>query len=491
MQKRKRGDLARAPVHRLLAKRELERQRLYQKLSPLYGKYGKGCGSKRARLLFAQAKDVAEEVARYTQNAKDQKWAKASVIIAAISPIPADMADDIRKTLLGFMPAKQTDALVNSFLCQDELCRLDGVPMSEKNIKRYVQLVRPYVSKEGHIELPPEVFARVVGLSQMSLEGLSRAEQENVAASILKVWRPAAIQLMLFKCYNQMSDIAAFVLYPQLFQLVDMLYRSIARELVDVRAKFGHYLDALMDGVVEIPLVRQTDRETMEQARYRIRIKTRGSTALKLIERGICQLTGEGFDPERVYTDIHDLVAGTLVTRGTHDAVNFYKFIMKNHANMVIEHEDIFYGRHSGNGNSLSGYKGVAHIDFDATRFGARNIRRAELHVRSYESYLAYYLSSRAGRGARDSQIIKDAWGDDNYKIVEALGNLEEHIDNGKPIVKRSLQGKNKKSPLKVAKPSHDARNREQKAGTRKPHASQKAADPKNPPKKKRRRKKR
>jgi hypothetical protein len=470
--------LARMPVHRLLAKRQGERQVLYRKLSPLYGKFSKIHDSKEGRRAFSRAKAVADEVGRYSQNAKDQKWAKACVIVAAISQLPVEMAEDIRTSLKRFLPLNQTDPLVNSFMCNHEFSKLDRLAPDDKDKDRYKSLVRPYVSKEGRILLPPETFVRTILMSQISLDGLTDGMDKNVADSILRVWRPAAIQLMLFRCYNQMSDIAGRTLHPKLFEKMKFLLRATKNEREDIKEKFGLYLDILIEQN-EIPIVSQTDRETRQQILYRIRKKTVGSSTLKAVDYGICDPEGIDFDPEKVHIGIHDFIGAMLILRKTYDAVACYSFIRVHYPHMIVEDEEMFYGRNKKNTRSTPDYKGVAHVDYDARFFGGKNIRRVELQLRSFESFLAYYLCSKAGRGARDSKIIGDAWGDDNYKIVEALGALDE-IDNGAPTEamvhdvgikqqgkRRANSQKTKTNPKKKVKPKKIAkkkkRNRKRK----------------------------
>jgi hypothetical protein len=168
-------------------------------------------------------------------------------------------------------------------------------------------------------------------------------------------------------------------------------------------------------------MIAQTDRETKKPTDFTLREKTPGSATIKFVQRGLIDPNGLDFDPVKVLEELHDLVAATIVADRAHDAVSLYNKILSNHSARIVEEEPIFYSRY-GKNNSSSGYNGVAHIDFNADSFGGKNIQRTELHVRSYQSYLDYYLSSKSGRAARDSKLLGDAWGDHNYKIVEALG---------------------------------------------------------------------
>lgn len=450
--------------HRLLAQRRAERQRLYQILSPLFTRH---YGTKKGNLAREHSKTVAEQVGKYTKHAKDQKWAKASVIVAAIHPLPLDMFDDIRKVLSTILPQDQLTRMMDSFLNFNKLRIEDEIDPEKKNKDVYKKLAKPYVSEEGLALLPPETFARTVDMAdEWFYFGASAGElhkttsygphewmNRNLAHSIYDVWRPAAIQLMLFGCYDSMSKITAKILYPQLYGRMLQHYKTNEKELMNLEEKFRLYLDLVIK-MISIPLVPQTDRLTKEEFPYRTRIKTVGSATLKAVVEGICDPEGKDFDATRINEEIHDFVAGTFVTKETHQAISLYDFILTHHyPTMIFEFEDMFNGRHSENGRSCPDYKGVAHIDYKAERFGANNVQRVELHVRSYESYLDYYLSSTAGRGVRDSRIIGDAWGDMNFKIVEALGRLEEHIQIRALNPRQETEPQPKRKRVKLKKP--------------------------------------
>jgi len=421
-----------------LASNPHERKMLYKRVSPLYTrKYGKEDGP----VALRHAKTVAEEVARYSASCKDPEWAGKCVALASVHPLGLDAAD----ALMERFPKSDYAWLLMAFNRFNILRNQDEAPPDLKDPGIYRALVSPYISESNLILLPPEAFVRVVDMSQPQFYKGFQAQKlhevtshgsldeinRNLAVSMLEYWRPAAIQLLLFGCYDRQSDIAAHILYPQLFNNVKNLFQSLEGEINHVEEKFREYITTIIKLMArkKIPLAKQTDRETGEHVDFNIRLKTPGSTTIKLVSKKEIDPESWSFDPNYVLEQIHDFIAATVAADKVHDAEALFHLICSRDGGFIVDKEPLFRGS-QGRQGSLPDYKGVGHIDYEASAFGAARLRRTELHVKSYQAYLDYYQCPRTGRGARDSQLIADAWGDHNYGIVQALGNFRPEPPN-------------------------------------------------------------
>jgi len=414
-----------------LASDPRERKKLYQLVRPVYFKQYKNSDGDKA---FGHAHAITEDVAMYSRSCKDQNWAGRCVFLAAVHAFRMRALDDVR----GLFPESEQISLIQSFNRFNILRNQDESAPELKDMDIYKALASPYVSASGLILLHPEIFVRVVDMSQPQIFYGKKARElhgilsigtieeinSNIAHSMLDVWRPAAIQLSLFDCYDRQSDLAAQALYEKLFDKITRIYRELEKETVQVGERFSQHLKDLiaLSKKKGLPLVMQTDRKTGSKVDHTVRFKTRGSTVIKLVRKENVDPYIERLDLDFVLKVIHDKVASTLVSERTCDAESLFQLIRSRDIDIIIEAEHIFYGR-AGHRGSLPGYRETGHIDYHAPSLGAEKIQRVELHVKSYQGYVDYYYSPTSCRGARESPVVADAWGDYNFKIVQALGN--------------------------------------------------------------------
>ncbi len=413
-----------------------QRKVLYRTLSPFYNKhYGNGEGP----IALEHAKKVAEEVARYTKNSVDKHWAGICVALAVLHPFERDT--ELPRSILKHLSQKDSDFLERSFISLNILREQDEVPVGKKNSRVYKALLQPYESKRsGLVVLPPEALVRVIDMSEpqffagktarelhkMTFHGKLKFPQvvRNMAHSVLKYYRPAAIQLLLFSCYDKQSNIAARYLYPELFRKMDELFKSLKDDFKEVKKRFSEHISKIVDSAKskKIPINEKTDRETGEKVPYIMREKTPGSATFKGLEKDLVFPDGSDFDPDVILNGLNDPVASMLVSMKLHEAEALYGMIKRKDKDMIVEDEPIFYkGCRGPDKRSHPEYKGVGHIVYDARKFGAQRMRRVELQVRCFQSDFDYHHGP-AARGFRDSEELADAWGDHNFKIVQALG---------------------------------------------------------------------
>jgi|GEM_PF-3397630 len=409
------------------------RKTLYKAARPAFiSRYGKRDGV----VAFEHAKNVAEEVARYTAKSKDKHWAGMCVVLAALHPF--DRNTVLPKAVLQHLSREDEAALRRSFLNLNTLRAQDEAPLESKDFRIYKTLLQPYESERGFLVLPPEAFVRVIDMSEIQFFSGRTAQQlhkmtshgrfpeaiEGMAHSMVRYWRPAAVQLLLFSCYDKQSNIIARYLHPELFKRVNTVLRSLKGEIGAVKDKFSRHIAELVQCAEKkgIPIIKKTERETGDKVPFILRQKTAGSATLKLINRNFVPVDATDFDTELLMDKVNDLLASTLVSMHPFNAEALYSMITNKDRSILAESEPIFYpNSREENGMSHPDYKGVGHLTYDASHFGAENILKVELHVRSFTSDHDYY-HGKAARGYRDSPELADAWGDQNFKIVQALG---------------------------------------------------------------------
>ncbi|MBU0532653.1 hypothetical protein KKB44_04120 [Candidatus Micrarchaeota archaeon] len=407
---------------------------LYRAARSIFTKrYGKIEG----HLAFAHAKAVTEEVIRYTARSKDAHWAGMCIVLAILHPLDARTV--LPPAVLRHLSEADQNAIRRSFLNLNMLRVQDEAPPDAKEPSIYNVLLKPYQSKAGYVVVPPEVFVRTIDMSEpqffrgrsahtlhnMMSHGKFPDVIRNMAHSMLDYWRPAAVQLLLFSCYDRQSDVIATYLYPKVFVKMRQLFQSLEDEISKLRVNFSKYLSNTMACAENrnLPIVTKTNRETGEQVPFILREKTSGSATIKAVSKGLVSPDGTDFDPTLILEGIHDVVASTLVAKRCYHAEALYHLITTKHSHLLVDTEHLFYPQcRDPEARSCSGYSGVGHLDFRANLFGADRIRRVELHIRSLDSDREYYHGN-AGRGFRDSAVLADAWGDLNFKIVQALGN--------------------------------------------------------------------
>jgi len=417
-----------------LARDPRQRKRMYSMVRPLYDRiYGKAKGL----IAYKHAWVVSEEVSRYLTHAKDQNWAGRCVLLSSVHSFGMRALD----VVVRIFPEGDRTSLIRSFNRFNILRNQDETAPEHKDGDIYRALAAPYISEEGLILLHPEIIVRVVDMSVPQYYKGAKAQElhdimpsraplevvnRNLADSMLRYWRPAAIQLLFFSCYDRMSNLAAHTMHEALFLDITRQWEALENETVRVEQAFGAHLGKLVSvaAAKKIPLVKQTERETGNQVQYTIRNKTPGSATLTLIIRKDVDPAAKSLDPDFVLEALHDKVACALVSDRTCDAENLFQLVKRRDESIIVQAENIFYGRGGHYSGSLGGYRETGHIDYDAGAFGAERIRRVELHVKSYRGYLDHYYSPQASRGARESQFVSDAWGDQNYAIVRALGNV-------------------------------------------------------------------
>ena len=419
-----------------LAHCECSRNQLFNSVNPLYKKY---YGHK-SDITFQHAKDITEETAKYVSRAKDQEWAGKCILIAAIHPFPRDAADHLIK----FFPANYSSSLLLSFNRFNSLRDQDEAQPEMKDIEIYRMLTKPFLSDHGYVLLPPEVFVRVIDMSEPRLfkgqeakelhgatsHGQISSMNRNLATSMEMVWRTAAINLALFKCYDRMSNLSASILHPKLFKRIEKIFQSLSEEISETASMYRGHLSGIISIALskKMPIATQSDRETGESVNFFLRQKTPGSATLKLVDKGLSSDSDP--DPEFVLDTLHDIIASTIVSSRTCDADALFNMVTKKFAELIVHNEPIFYG-HDGRRGSLPDYSGVGHIDYNARKFGATKLKRIELHIKSYQAYLDYFYSEKVGRGKRISPIVSDVWGDQNFKIVQGLGHVNHMPPNG------------------------------------------------------------
>lgn len=415
-----------------------ERKVLYRTARPVFiRRYGK----KEGPIAFEHAKTVTEEVARYTKNSKDKHWAGLCVALAVLHPF--DIDTKLPRSIVRHLSQDDSDLLERSFVSLNILRTQDEAPVWVKNSKVYNAILQPYESKRsGLVVLPPEAFVRTIDMSEPQFFEGEKAKElhkmsshrkfpdvvRNMAYSVLKYWRPAAIQLLLFSCYDKQSNIAARYLYPDLFRKMGELFRSLKDDFSEVKKRFSEHISKILECAKgkKIPIIEKTERETGKKVPFILREKTHGSATLKSVDRKLVAPDGTDFDPDIILEEINDPVGGTLVAMRQCDAEALYSMINSKDEDMILEDEPIFYkGCRKPEKRSHPEYKGVGHITYDAKKFGAIRMKKVELQVRSYESDHDYY-HGEAARGYRDSPELADAWGDLNFKIVEALGRQHQ-----------------------------------------------------------------
>ncbi len=409
-----------------------QRKLVYHSARPAFlRRYGKTDGP----LAFKHAKRVAEDVARYTAKSKDKHWAGMCIILAALHPLDANVT--IPRSLMLKLSSEDRSMLQKSLLNLNILRAQDEAPAEAKDPRVYKTLMQAYRSRNGFMVLAPEVFVRVVDMSEFQFftgkearelhkvtsHGVFPAVVQNMAHSVRTYWRRAAIQLMLFDCYDKQSNIAANILHHNAYVQMRRLFRELRQDFQIVKECFSKHLEQIVSAAEAkgIPIVRKTDRETGSQVPFLVRQKTPGSATFKAIKYSLVDADGEHFDQDAITEGVHDLLASTLVSLRACDAEGLYSMVTAKDKDIIVEKEAIFYKGCRISGNSDPDYHGVGHIDYDAAAFGATQIRRAELHVRSFESDHAYY-HGKAGRGLRGSTEFADAWGDKDSKIVENIG---------------------------------------------------------------------
>jgi len=418
-----------------LSKSTHQRTMLYKAAGPIFTKrYGKKDGP----TAFEHAKVVTEKVARYTQRSRDMHWAGMCVLLASLHSLD-NKIDGLPNSVLRHMSRDDTADLTRSFLNFNILRDQDEADTCAKNPSIYSALLKPTYSRGGFLVLPPEVFVRVVDMSEEQFFTGKDAKRlhkvtshghfpkiiRNMAHSMLQYWRPASVQLLLFSCYDKQSNIIAKYLYNRPFRKMQELYGSLKNEFKQVAREFSQYLSQIVVCAEQkgIPIVRKTDRETGAAVPFILREKTPGSTTIKAIGRGMISPDGSDFDKIKIVAGIHDFIASTLVAEECHHAHALYDMIISRGNGAILEEEPLFYpGCGNGNKSRNCHYSGVGHIDFDAAAFGATVMKRVESHIRSCKSDRDYIHHRQAGRGFRDSQPLADAWGDHNFEIVEALG---------------------------------------------------------------------
>ena len=408
-----------------------ERNKLYQTVSSLYHRR---FGNSRWDTPFRHAQVVTEEVARYSASSVDKNWSGKCVFLASVHPFGMEMAPHLAK----IFPPEECATLMSSFSRFNILREQDEAPPEKKNRDVYLPIITPYQADKRAF-IWPEAFVRVVDLSQPQFfKGMGARElhtatsrgsidevNRNLAVSMRMVWRSAAISLLLFKCYDAQSDLAAQFLHEGLYRKVRGLLKEVSSEIEEVKDRFEGHMRLLI-GLAErrgIPILGQVDRETGRKADFTIRVKTAGSTTLKLVDKFGADPLGNDFDPDFVLANIHDPIGSTLVSKETWDAEALFNLIENADHSILMETESLFHGGVVRAG-SLPDYREAGHMDYDASNFGASRMKRLELHIRSFRGYMDYYLSRTCGRGVRESPLIADAWGDLNYSIVEALGTL-------------------------------------------------------------------
>lgn len=409
------------------------RMTLYKAARPAFvQRYGRKDGV----VAFEHAKNVAEEVARYTAKSKDKRWAGMCVVLATLHPF--DRNTVLPRGVMQHLSGDDQAQLRRSFLNLNTLRAQDEAPLDSKDFRIYKTLLQPYQSEAGFVVLPPEAFVRVIDMSEIQFFSGRTAQQlhkltshgrfpeaiEGMAHSMIRYWRPAAVQLLLFSCYDKQSNIIARYLHPEAFKKMNGLLRSLKGELEAVKGKFSKHIAGLVrcaEGK-KIPIIQKTERETGERVPYILRQKTPGSATLKAIKKEVIPADGSEFDTKALMDEVQDLLASTLVSVHPFNAEALYSMITTKDRDILRESEALFYPNcRAPNGTSHPDYKGVAHLTYDASHFGAESILGVELHIRSFTSDHEYY-HGKAGRGYRDSPELADAWGDQNFKIVQALG---------------------------------------------------------------------
>ncbi len=409
-----------------------QRKLIYHSARPAFiRRYGKTDGP----LAFEHAKRVAEEVARYTAKSKDMHWAGMCVAVAALHPLDAKVI--LPRSLMLKLGSDDRNMLEQSLFNLNILRALDEAPLKAKNPGVYKTLMEAYESRQGFTVLAPEVFVRVVDMSEFQFfkgkearelhkvtsHGDFPAVVQNMAHSVRTYWRRAAIWLMLFDCYDRQSNIAANILHNKVYLQMRRLFRQLKQDFRRVKEDFSEHLERKVRSASAkgIPVLSKTDRETGKKVPFLLRQKTPGSATFKAIKYGLVDPEGRDFDPDAITGGIHDLLASTLVSGRHYDAEALHSMIVHQDRQIIVEQEPIFYRGCRLNGNSDPDYHGVGHIDYNAAAFGATDIKRAELHVRSVESDHEYY-HGKAGRGMRGSAEFADAWGDKDSKIIENMG---------------------------------------------------------------------
>jgi hypothetical protein len=415
-----------------------QRKALYRTLGPFYKKR---YGMKEGPVALEHAKSVTEEVARYTKKSMDKHWAGMCVALAALHIL--DMKADPPDSVLRHLSKGDRDLLERSLISINILRAEDEAPVGAKDSRIYKTLLQPYHShSSGLVVLPPEAFVRVIDMSEPQFFAGKNAKDlhrmmsrgkfpdmvHNMAHSVLRYYRPAAIQLLLFSCYDKQSNIAARYLYPELFRKMDELFKSLKDDFKEVKKRFSENISKILKCAKSkrFPVIEKTDRETGKKVPYIMREKTPGSATLKALKKELVAPDGTNFNPEKILDGITDPVASMLVSMRHCDAEGLYCMINSKDRDLIVEAESVFYkGCRDPKKKSHPEYQGVGHLTYDAKKFGAKRMQKIELQVRSLKGDHDYH-HGKAGRGFRDSPELADAWGDyDNFKIVQALGHQE------------------------------------------------------------------